>query len=1168
MQKTLDRTQASLAEAFASLAKNAKRQQYHYLATIVTLMVIVVVSAVLAAVLAAGKQLDYRRGLFTQYVADISLLMHGEVSFLRRTELTVQFYQQTAEVRSLPESVAASIQQSGVALGDAGTDGSHFDLVVAESARNAWGAALNEKLWRLYEAGQSTLATQQAFELNHRAMLIGLADDYAVVMPSIQAAADGHVRPLQPSDIAALRATLLHELQAQTGRRLPARNERVWVGPYVDPQLGVPVMTALSAYYAGNTPIMLMTMSIPVDALVGRMYRHSHVGTLLLLSADQRAVVSSPPLPVQTARMLQTTAAQMPDDTYRYTSQGAILRGPLMPGFGSLLGYLSWGSLAAALAWQFAAIACGALLLLAGIALTARFWGLRLLRTNCAQTARALENEAINHVLVSATPIGLCIVRRSDYSIVTANALAVEWLQCAPSVSTLPAHIVAAFQSGLPAAGEARIATFAVPLQPGQTDLASAQFLQFTCSPARYAGEDVLFCAVLDITSQHALETQLRSAQQATETAMRERSNFFASMSHEIRTPLNALLGNLELFSRTPGLEAHEQRLRALDLAADALRRIVNDILDFSKIDAGEMKLVTESFRPIDDFENLALSYAPMTRGRPIRFYAHLSPTLDQTLRGDRTRIAQIVNNLLSNAFKFTSSGKIMLGAEVLTDTQGRSVLQCRVCDSGIGMDPSLVARIFRPFVQGEATTSSRYGGTGLGLSICASLCELMGGHISVESVKGVGSAFSVSIPMALPPDEERVPRTTPARRGNVLVVCQESVSGQIIGDGLGLYGWFIRSVTSVQAAEEWLQSNRPLVLVVTGEYGLDVIAALRAAQPVNAVWITREGPHRPTPRGEGVLEVSEFSHTAIVAAVDLAASGTRHGVNPAHALGTQGATQPAMPLAVASVAEQALRGLVVLVAEDNPLNQSLIVEQLTTLGCEPILAGDGRQALAVLEHTEVDVVLTDIHMPVMDGYELLAALRRLHPGLPVLAFSAVTDTQQTEEWRQRGFAGHIPKPTSLKALEAALGALAANEDEAAESAFEPVEAQAQSLAATIESGRQPGAVPRGTTDPADTFEVQNKARYVAMLKDHLGTDLPKLLAIVERCDRVALRDWAHSAGGGFLIVGEPQFAAQCRELQSLCQKHEQWNEQMAGLAMALHEGLRSHFGLDEASLH
>ena len=963
MQKILDRTQASLAEAFAALAKNAKRQQYLYLTVIVTLMAIVVVSALLLAWLAAGKQLDYRRNLATQYAADISLLLHGEISFLWRTELTVGYYQHSGDLRGLPDGVEASIRQTGVARCEAAATGTHFDLLVPEATRQAWGPALGEKLLWLYAAGQSTLVTQQAFELGHRSMLIGLTDDYALIMPALEANQQASVPPLQPGDATLLRTVLLREVQTRTGERVPAKNQRVWVGPYADPLLHVPVMTALSVYYEGDTPTMLVATSIPVDALIGRLSRRSHLGTLLLMTDDQRAVVASPPLDAETGRMLQRTAAQMQDHTYRYTRDGAILREPIMPGFGSLVGFLSWGGLVIALGWQLWAIACAAAFLLAGIALTARFWGLRLLRVTHDEAARALENEAINHVLVSATPIGLCIVRRSDYSILTANEPALELLQIEPSANALPPHIVAAFRAQFvaePGAAEASSMTvFALSALPEQSDAASARFLQFHCAPARYAAEAVLFCAILDVTAQRTLEEQMRSAQRATETAMRERSNFFASMSHEIRTPLNALLGNLELFSRTPGLEAHEQRLLALGVAADALRRIVNDILDFSKIDAGELKLVTESFRPIDDFENLALSYAPMAGERPIRFYAHLSPTLDQMLRGDRTRIAQIVNNLLSNAFKFTSSGKITFGVEVQIDTQGRSILSCRVSDSGIGMDSLLVSRIFRPFVQGEASTSSRYGGTGLGLSICARLCELMGGHISVESVQEVGSAFSISIPMTLPPEEERVSLPAPARRGKVLVLCQETVSGQIIGGCLGRDGWFTCSVTSMRAAEEWLRTNRSDVLVVTGEYDLDVIAALRAAQPVNAVWITRTGPHRPTPRGDGVLEVSEFSHAAILSAVDLAANEA-HGRadSPDAAAQTCDSAQPA------SLPEPALLGLAILVAEDNPLNQSLIVEQLKALGCEPILAGDGRQALAVLEETEVDVVLTDIHMP------------------------------------------------------------------------------------------------------------------------------------------------------------------------------------------------------------
>jgi two-component system capsular synthesis sensor histidine kinase RcsC len=1173
MQKILDRTQASLAEAFASLARNAKRQQYLYLTAIVTLMAIVVFSAMLLGVLAANKQLDYRRSLVTQYAADISLLLHQEVSFLRRTELTIGYYRRTGDVRHLPDGVEASIRQTGVALCYAGAVGTRFDLLVAEATRNAWGSALNDKLLWLYWAGQSTLVTQQAFELDHRAMLVGLSEDYALILPAVESQAGGRAPRLTSADVVTLRETLQRELKAQTGRRVPAKDERLWVGPYVDPWLGVPVMTEVAAYYEGDVPTTLVTMSIPVGVLIGRLTRHRRMGTLLLLTDDRRVAVSSPPVSAALERELRTIAADLPDGAYRYTRHGAILREPIMPGFGSLVGYLPWGVLIAAIGWQLGAIAAVALCLLLGIALTARFWGLRLLRTTNDEAARALENEAINHVLVSATPTGLCIVRQSDYSILTANVHAGELLRVELSAGTLPAHVVAAFTTQFAAqpgaVSESKFVVFAVPAEPGQTDPANEQFLQFTCAPARYAGVDVLFCVIFDVTAQHTLEQQLRAAQQATETTMRARSTFFASMSHEIRTPLNVLLGNLELLSRTPGLETHEQRLRALGTAAEALRRVVNDILDFSKIDAGEMKLVSESFKPIDDLENLALSYAPMAEGRPIRFYSHLSPTLDQVLRGDRTRIAQIINNLLSNAYKFTSCGKITLNAEVREDLQGRSILHCRVCDSGIGMAPALVARIFHPFIQGETSTSSRYGGTGLGLSICANLCELMGGHIAVDSVQGVGSAFSVSIPLALPPEDERVPAAAPTRRGNAMVLCQETESGQIIDGWLGSAGWFTRSVGTLSAAEDWLRANRPDVLVVTGEHGLEIIAALRALQPANVVWITRTGPHRPTPRSEGVFEVSEFSHVAILAAVELAANKANKA--DGSAAGEVSATSDSLarvPLSRADVAAQpaasgepALLGLAILVAEDNPLNQALIVEQLKTLGCEPILAGDGRQALAVLEHTEVDVVLTDIHMPVMDGYELLATLRRQYPGLPVLAFSAVTDTQQTEEWRQRGFSGYIPKPTSLGALEAALGALGADDEQAAA-------ARESKLDLRSDSALRQAPEPQPAAGSPDAFDAETKARYVVMLKEHLSTDLPRLSAIVEQRDRLALRDWAHSAGGAFLIVGEPQFAGQCRELQTLCQQQEQWSGQMAALAIVLHEGLRHHFGFDEASMH
>ncbi|WP_434112920.1 ATP-binding protein [Paraburkholderia caffeinilytica] len=1182
MQKILDRTQESLALAFASLVQSAKRQQRVYLATIASLMLIVVVFALLLGVLAAAKQLDYRRTFASQNATDISLLLHREESFLRRAELTLDYYHDTGNVLHVPSGVEESIRLTGAARGTVDKVDAQFDLLVGAATRTAWGPEFGVKLWRIYEAAQSTLVTQQSFELRQRAVLLGLNEDYAAILPSLDqpvahAAADANAAttpnasPLQPATVSTLRETLEHELLTQTGKRVPGKGERIWLGPYRDPLQGIPVISAVSAYYAGDTPTALIVASIPLDALSAHLARPTGEGTMLLMTPDRRVIVSSPSVDAQTGKMLQDLVAHTPPDAYRYTRDGMILSEPLMPEFGSLVGYMSWRALIAALGWQLAALVGLTLLILLAIALIARFWGLRLLHNTFVETSRALESETINHILVSATPIGLCIVRQSDYSILTANALADELLHIEQGSRHLPPHIVGEFRAQAPdkpsVTAFAKIAAFVAPAQPAraeiqqpsqaapqpdESDAAHLQFLQFTYAPARYADEDVLFCAILDVTAQHALEQHLRLAQQTSETMMRARSNFFASMSHEIRTPLNALLGNLELFARTPGLEAHAPRLVTLGVAADALRRIVNDILDFSKIDAGEMKLVTESFRPIDDFENIALSYAPMTADRAIRFYSHLSPTLDQVLCGDRTRIAQIVNNLLSNAFKFTSCGKITLNGEVQDDLQGRPILTFRVCDSGIGIDQTLVARIFKPFEQGEASTSSRYGGTGLGLSICARLCELMGGHISVESVLGVGSAFSVSIPLAPPPEALRVPTAEPVRRGATLVLCQERESGQMLERWFHRAGWTVHTETSARSAEAWLRANRPDVMVVTGEYSLDAIAALRAVQPVGAVWITRTGPHRPVVRGDGVLEASEFSRTAILSALDMSTEGA-DGAGSVAALPGDSAVMPQPAF------DPALHGLTVLVAEDNPLIQTLIVEQLDALGCLPTVAGDGRQALAAYEQGHFEVVLTDIHMPVMDGYALLAALRKAHADVPVLAFSAVTDNQQQDGWCERGFTGYVAKPASLGELEAALLAVtSAGPQPAASSA--PGE-QPPAAAAT-------SAVAGAVADSPATLSADDKMRYTAMLKEHLQNDLPRLVAIVEQEDREALGGWAHSAGGGFLVVQERQFAQQCRELQRLCESSESWTTEMDERAISLHEAVCDHFGLDEASMH
>ena len=1159
MQKILDRTQESLALAFATLAQNAKRQQRVYLATIGSLMLIVAIFALVLAVVAGLAQLDYRRTFASQNATDISLLLHQEESFSRRVELTFDYYYTAPQVRSAPDDVQQSVRRSGTVRGRVDRIDPGFDMLVGEGTAAAWGPQLGEKLGRLYEASQSTLATQQAFELQQRATLIGLNEDYAVILPSLSqpvagkaAAADLSALPQQQAAvIRTLRETLERQLDAQTGKRLPGKGERVWLGPYLDPVENVPVISAVSAYYDGDKPTTLISMNIRLDVLAKHIAPPGNEGTILLMAADRRIIVSSKPLSATTGRMLQRTVAATPSHVFHYGREGVIFHEALKPGFGYLVGYMRWSALAVALGWQLAVIGALAALILLAIALTARYFGLRLMRNAFAETSRSLESETINHVLVSATPVGLCVVRQSDYSVLTVNALAADLLTIETGSNRLPPYIVSEFLTQTPdqptAAAIARIATFVVAqpqqkLQPASapSDEAAtpARFLQFTYAPARYAGENVLFCAILDVTAQTLLEQQLRHAQQTTDAMMRARTNFFAAMSHEIRTPLNALLGNLELLARTPGLEAHARRLATLGVASDALRRVVNDILDFSKIDAGEMLLANEAFRPIDEFENIAFSHAPMRGDRPIRFYALLSPTLDCTAIGDRMRIAQVINNLLSNAFKFTASGKITLYAEVKDDPHGRPTLVCKVTDSGAGMSEELLTRLFKPFVQGELGAARGTGGTGLGLVICARLCELMGGRISAESVPGVGSIFHVSIPLIVTPGDQRAPTTLVSPRGTALVLCSEQQAGEFLDGWLQRAGWSSHAVASLAGAQAWLTTNRPAVLIVSGEYDLEAIATLRAVQAVGVVWMTSGGPTRPEARGQGVLEVSEFSRTACLTAIGLAVEGT-----PAV---RDEASTPVSGAAPAVQLDPALLGLAVLVAEDNPLIQNLIAEQLAELGCVPTIAADGKQALALFEQSRFEVVLTDIHMPVMDGEALLAALRERHALVPVLAFSAVAEEQQAQSWRERGFTGYVSKPASLSELQAALLAV--------------VPAQARAVRATASSAGSAAPI----ANAASSLSADDKARYTAMLRDHLQKDLPRLLAIVEEENVAALAGWAHSASGAFVVVQELRFFEACRQLQRLCGDTDHWTTEMDERAISLHEALSDHYGLDE----
>ncbi|MCY1511837.1 Sensor histidine kinase RcsC [compost metagenome] len=935
---------------------------------------------------------------------------------------------------------------------------------------------------------------------------------------------------LDPTLIPLLRMRLTEALLDRTGHAVPPPDQQVWLGPLRHPVDDSAIMALAGAAYAGGVPTTLVAACIPAQGFLEALQRPRDPGLLALLNEADDIIDFSPGdglVPAETLRSLATRARDRQQDLLQYTGSGVLLVQPLQAGLGRLVYLLPYRLLVDALAAELAGIVAAMLVLVGGIVLTARYWSRNLLRRTHADASRALESELMTHILVSATPVGLCIVRQRDYAVLMSNRQADTLLQvqaCGP----MPPALVQAFgnQPRIGGKGPEAIASFTVATPTTALPADAGRFLQITYAPARYRDDDVLFCAVHDCTAQQALQDQLRSAQQATESMMRARSTFFAAMSHEIRTPLNALLGNLELLARSPGLEAHTPRLKALDTAAEALRRIVNDVLDFSKIDAGKLELVEEPFRPADALESLALTYAPMTAGRPLRMSLHLSPSLDVDITGDRTRLEQVFNNLLNNAFKFTTSGRIALSGELVANERGVPQLVCRVSDSGIGMPPALMERAFQPFVQGDGASASRFGGTGLGLSICARLCELMGGSIAVASVPDVGSAFTVTIPAR---GMQAVPAAgaAPARRGHVMVLCQDARTAESLDAWLQSAGWHTSVLGSVAAAREYLSFTPVQAIVASDEFTLASLDALRKTVPATVAWVTPDGPHRPQLRVPGILEVTAFSHRALLACVAMASDSA--AADMAERAGEGGNAAGATTLS----ADAAATPPTILVAEDNPLNQALIAEQLQALGCQPIVVSHGRQALAVLETTPVDALLTDIQMPGMNGYELLEAVRARHAGVPVLAFSAFARSEWSADWRQRGFAGYVSKPASLQDLQACLRSL-------------PGRCQAQAAA---------------PADAGTDAEAADRERYEAMLRSQLRQDLPELERIIAHCELPALRCWTHSVAGAFMIVRRKSIVRECRALEALCAAAGGWTPAIAAAAAALRERLRGYMG-------
>ncbi|EYF03854.1 hybrid sensor histidine kinase/response regulator [Chondromyces apiculatus] len=511
-------------------------------------------------------------------------------------------------------------------------------------------------------------------------------------------------------------------------------------------------------------------------------------------------------------------------------------------------------------------------------------------------------------------------------------------------------------------------------------------------------------------------------------TANEAKSEFLARMSHELRTPMNAILGMTYLVLQSDLADAQRSQLSRVHESAKNLLGLLNDILDLSKIEAGRLDLERIPFN-LDQLLRELCSLVPSNR-RDVELLLQIAPDIPQRVEGDPLRLRQILVNLVGNALKFTERGEVVISVKRASPEgtpalpPGRVRLQFRVKDTGIGIDPRDASRLFDPFTQADSSTTRRFGGTGIGLGISKRLVELMGGTIEATGQPGVGSTFSFTADLGVIAEEEQPARADGLRGLRALVVDDNESARLMLHDALSGLGLSVHLASSGNEALALLSTQgnpaAPPFDVAFVDWMMPGMDGLETAAAIQRL-VAPASPPRPV-----IIMVSAFAGPELEARLPgtnvdavLRKPVTRSDLADAvmQVLHRDPAGKP--PPGPPPVPAQKLAGVRVLLVDDNEINQEVALGMLQRVGAVVTVAGSGAQALDRLRQGAFDIVLMDVQMPEMDGYETTRRLRtdaRLE-SLPIIATTAEVLPQQQAQCLAAGMNDHIPKPLDMDNL-------------------------------------------------------------------------------------------------------------------------------------------------------